>query len=221
MEDEKPKSPVVKARRLRRSPKSTPKEPTLRKNFMEEFIKPPLLLDQIEQGNFKDVFEMLIEFKKKYKFEDKTFSEVLNYGTSNNKNKKTAQAIDKFIISTNEGEFINNAKNLGSTVGSKKIDISIGEGQGFRDLKKEVVKEEVKEKVEEEEEKEETKPSVLEASKEPKKEKKSKVDEELELAGVGVLPSKQPSSTTGKTKAFTDKEVQDMMEELEYQKKKQ
>jgi len=216
MEDEQPKSPVVKARlRKTRSPGTQPKFPTLRKNFMEEFIKDGFLLNTIEEGNFKDAFEFLLEFKKKYKFEDKTFLEVLNYGsTSNNKNKRTADAIDKFIISSNDGEFITNANKLGSTLGSEKSDIKISEGQGFKDLKKEVVKEEVKEKVEEEEEKEETKPSVLEASKEPKKEKKSKVDEELELAGVGVLPSKQPSATTGKTKAFTDKEVQDMMEEL-------
>jgi hypothetical protein len=221
MEDEQPKSPVVKARlRKTRSPGTQPKFPTLRKNFMEEFIKDGFLLNTIEEGNFKDAFEFLLEFKKKYKFEDKTFLEVLNYGsTSNNKNKRTADAIDKFIISSNDGEFITNANKLGSVLGSKKSDISISEGQGFKDLKKEVVKEEVKEKVEEEEEKEETKPSVLEASKEPKKEKKSKVDEELELAGVGVLPSKQPSATTGKTKAFTDKEVQDMMEELGVSKK--
>ena len=211
-----------------RKPKKTPKEPTLRRTFQDTFIKPPFLEDQIAQGNLKDVFDEIINFKKRYSFQDKTFSEVLNYGGSINKNKKVARLLDQFITSSNEGEFIQNANKILSSLGVNK-DIEVQPNQGFKDLNKKLEEVTVKEKVEDIEEK--IKTSVLEASKESKKEKQSEEDKIAELVGLGMseekarkdlglpTPTPKPSATTGKIKAFTDKEIDDKMKELGVSKK--
>ena len=169
MEDQPVGSSNPRLRTPKKKPTKPIKEDGLRKNFMESFIKPDLLQIQISQGNLKDVYDDLIEFKTDYKFEDKTFTEALNYNNKN-KNKRTAELIDKFLISSNEGEFFENAAKLGSSVGVKG-DAKIKPNQGFKDIFKPMEEEKVKVKEKEKEKESET--PVLEASKQPKKEKKN------------------------------------------------
>lgn len=219
--------PVASSKPNLRKPKETPKETTMRDHFRDTFLKNPFLEDQLTQGNLKDVFEEIINFKKKYSFQDKTFSEVLNY-KAKNKNKKVASLLDQFITSSNEGEFSEKAAKILSSLGVNKA-IEVQPNQGFKDLNKKLEDVSVKEKVEDIEEK--IKTSVLEASKEPKKEKQSEEDKIAELVGLGMseekarkdlglpTPTPKPSSTTGKIKAFTDKEIDDMMKELGVSKK--
>ena len=216
--------------RLRKpkTPTKTPKEATIRRTFNETFIKTPYLADQIEQGNLKDVFEEIIKFKEKYSFQDKTFSEVLNYSSTAKNNKKVARLLDEFITSSNEGEFYDKAAKILSSLGVIK-DIEVQPNQGFKDLNKKLEEVSVKEKVEDIEEK--IKTSVLEASTEPKKEKQSEQDKIMELVGLGMSeekarkdlglppPTPKPSATTGKIKAFTDKEIDDKMKEQGVSKK--
>jgi len=228
MEEQPVGSSNPRLRKPKKTPKNTPKEPTIRRIFQDTFIKNPYLQDQISQGNLKDVFEEIINFKEKYSFQDKTFSEVLNYGGTTNKNKKTAELIDKFLISSNGGEFFQNAAKLGSIVGVKKA-IEVQPNQGFKDLNKKLEEEKVK--VKEKEKEKETEISVLEVSEEPKKEKQSEQDKILELMQLGIseekarkdlglpTPTPKPSVTTGKVKAFTDKEIDEMMEKLGVSKK--
>lgn len=215
-------------RKPKKTPKNTPKEATIRRIFQDTFIKNPYLEDQLTQGNLKDVFEEIIDFKKQYSFQDKTFSEVLNYSATVKNNKKVARLLDEFITSSNEGEFSEKAVKILSTLGVNKA-IEVQPNQGFKDLNKKLEEEKVM--VKEKEKEKETETPVLEASKEPKKEKQTEQDKIMELVGLGMTeekarkdlglptPTPKPSTTTGKIKAFTDKEIDDMMKKLGVSKK--
>ena len=227
MEDQPVGSSNPRLRKPKKKPTKAIKEDGLRKNFMESFIKPALLQDQISQGNLKDVYDDLIEFKTDYKFEDKTFTEALNYNNKN-KNKRTAELIDKFLISSNEGEFFENAAKLGSSVGVKG-DAKIQPNQGFKDIFKPMEEEKVE--VKEKEKEKESKTPVLEASKEPKKEKQSQEDDIMKVVitegisrkeamkKLGIDPSTVPTPKPKKGKS--PEEMTTPKEEIEEEKKAQ
>jgi hypothetical protein len=228
MEDQPAASSNPRLRKPKKTPTTPIKEQGLRKNFMDSFIRPALLQDQISQGNLKDVYEDLIDFKTTYKFEDKTFTEVLNYTGNKNKNKKIAELIDKLLISSNEGEFFENAAKLGSSVGVKKA-IEVQPNQGFKDLIKPMQEVEGKEK-EKEKEKESQTP-VLEASKQPKKEKQSQEDEIMKVVltegisrkeamkKLGIKPSTIPTPKP-KTREPPIVDIEDIAKDLPPVKKK-
>ena len=184
----------------KKATKAPSRPPTMQKKFRENFINNQFLETQIRDGNLKDVFDELIEFKEKNNFKDGTFVEALKYDKG--KNKDIVKAIDNLIISSNEAEFMENINKLGSKVGLTLPILETVEGQQYKDIKPsdmDLVKGD-KTKVE----------KIVEDMKPRAKSQPTPKPSPVPKA----LPkeSSSPSATTGKEEAFTGKEISEMME---------
>ena len=126
-------NPNIRGSKAVKATKKPSNPPTMKKKFREKFINNDLLEGQIRDGNLKDVFDELIEFKEKNNFKDQTFVEVLKYDQG--KNKDIVKAIDNLIISSNEAEFMENIKKVGSKFGVSLELVEIPEGQQYKDIK--------------------------------------------------------------------------------------
>jgi hypothetical protein len=181
--------------------------PTMKKKFRETFMNNGFLESQIRDGNLKDVFDEIVEFKQKNNFKDRTYVEVLKYDKS--KGKEIVKAIDKLLLSSNEAEFMENINKLGSKVGLTLPILQTVEGQQYKDIK----------------------PTDMDLPK-AEKTKVEKMVEDMKPRSKSLptpapspvpkaLPkeSSSPSPTTGKVEAFTEKEISEMMEELGVNKK--
>lgn len=208
MEVETGQSPNIRGSKQKSKPTKKPSNPpTMKMKYLQAFIKNGFLESQIRDGNLKDVFEELIAFKKKNNFlEGQTFNEALQY--SQGKQRDVVNAIDKLLISSNEAEFMNNINKLGGSVGLGIPVQKVQEGQGYRDIKPSdmVGVKGDKTKVETMVEEMESKMSQAKPTPKPTPTPKAKPKAKPK--------ADEPSQTTGKEKAFTDKEIKDMMDDL-------
>jgi hypothetical protein len=225
MEVETSQSPNIRGSKQKSKPTKKPSNPpTMKMKYLQAFIKNGFLESQIRDGNLKDVFEELIAFKKKNNFlEGQTFNEALQY--SQGKQRDVVNAIDKLLISSNEAEFMNKINKLGSALGIGIPVQNVPEGQGYRDIKPSdiaLVKGD-KSKVETIVEEMESKMSQAKPTPKPTPTAKAKSLPTTKAKSLPTPKAKakadEPSQTTGKEKAFTDKEIKDMMDELGVSKK--
>lgn len=217
MEVETGQSPNIRGSKQKSKPTKKPSNPpTMKMKYLEAFIKNGFLESQIRDGNLKDVFEELIAFKKKNNFEEgQTFNDALQY--SQGKNRIIVDAIDKLLISSNEAEFMNNINKLGGSVGLGIPVQKVQEGQGYRDIKPSDMVEVKGDKSKVETIVEEMESKMSEAKPTPKPTPTPKAKS---LPTPKAKPkADEPSQTTGKEKAFTDKEIKDMMDDLGVSKK--
>lgn len=197
------------SKKATKATKAPSRPPTMQKKFREKFINSGLLESQIRDGNLKDVFDELIEFKEKNNFKDQTFGEVLKYDKG--KNKDIVKAIDNLIISSNEAEFMENIKKIGSKFGVSLELVEIPEGQQYKDIKPsdmDLVKGD-KTKVE----------KMVEDMKPRAKSQPTPKPSPVPKALPTPKETSLPSATTGKEEAFTGKEISEMMERLGVNKK--
>lgn len=180
--------------------------PTMQKKFREKFINSGLLESQIRDGNLKDVFDELIKFKEKNNFKDGTFVEALKYDKG--KNKDIVKAIDNLIISSNEAEFMENIKKIGSKFGVSLELVEIPEGQQYKDIKPSDMDLVKGDKTKVEKMVEDMKPRA-----------KSQPTPKPSPVPKALPKESSPSATTGKEEAFTGKEISEMMERLGVNKK--
>jgi hypothetical protein len=188
------------AKKATKATKGPSNPPSMKKKFREKFINNDFLKGQIRDGNLKDVFDELIEFKEKNNFKDRTFVEVLKYDQG--KGKDIVKAIDKLLLSSNEAEFMENINKLGSKAGLTLPILEKVEGQQYKDIKPSDIplvkgdKTKVEKMVEDMKQRAKSQPTP----------KPSPVPKAL------PKESSSPSATTGKEEAFTEKEISEMME---------
>ena len=177
--------------------KGPSRPPTMQKKFREAFINNGFLESQIRDGNLKDVFDEIVEFKEKNNFKDGTFVDTLKYDKG--KNKDIVKAIDKLLISQNEAEFMDKINKLGSSLGIGIPVQKVQEGQGYKDIK----------------------PSDMALVEEMESKMSQSKPTPKPTPTPRAIPKETsiPSATTGKVEAFTEKEISEMMERLGVNKK--